>query len=264
MLPPLPRRSDCVRIWLNPTVISIFPDSVVGSICASTFSRFARRSLALRPAHSRRHQFVTLFTRRLQPYRYLHDRSGCYWLEPWPGGTLTHRKAPPLHGAHAQAVNTLCRQLYSHTFFARYHYQKPEKVVRLTLQTAQTVRQFFDGGWLEWFAFIEVVEQLKARDISFSCARGVKVRFENEDLHELDVVLLPQGQAPICIECKSGEFRRDIDKYLRLRKRLGIERSRFIICAADLTEDQASGLSAMYELTFVNLTSLPARIQNLI
>lgn len=164
----------------------------------------------------------------------------------------------------AQAVNTLCRQLYSHTFFARYHYQKPEKVVRLTLQTAQTVRQFFDGGWLEWFAFIEVVEQLKARDISFSCARGVKVRFENEDLHELDVVLLPQGQAPICIECKSGEFRRDIDKYLRLRKRLGIERSRFIICAADLTEDQASGLSAMYELTFVNLTSLPARIQNLI
>ena len=25
----------------------------------------------------------------------------------------------------AQAINTLCRQLYSHTFFARYHYQKP-------------------------------------------------------------------------------------------------------------------------------------------
>jgi hypothetical protein len=88
---------------LNPTVVSIFPDSVVGSICASSFSRFARCSLALRPAHSRRHQFVTLFTRRLQPYRYLHDRSGCYWLEPWPGGTYTHRKAPPLHGAHARS-----------------------------------------------------------------------------------------------------------------------------------------------------------------
>jgi hypothetical protein len=124
MLPPLPRRSDCVRIWLNPTVISIFPDSVVGSICASTFSRFARRSLALRPAHSRRHQFVTLFTRRLQPYRYLHDRSGCYWLEPWPGGTLTHRKAPPLHGAHTlQSLKLVARPV---TFYSRrYGILKP-------------------------------------------------------------------------------------------------------------------------------------------
>src|SRR5665647_3121272 len=80
---------------LNPTAVSVFPESVVGSTCASSFSRFARRSLALRPAHSRRHQFVTLFTRTLQPYRYLHDRSGCFRLEPWPGGVGTHRKAPP-------------------------------------------------------------------------------------------------------------------------------------------------------------------------
>jgi hypothetical protein len=46
----------------------------------------------------------------------------------------------------AQAINALCRQLYSHTFFARYHYQKPEKIVRLTLQTAPAVWQFFDGA----------------------------------------------------------------------------------------------------------------------
>jgi hypothetical protein len=34
--------------------ISAFPDNPVGSACALSFSRFARRSLALRPAHSRR------------------------------------------------------------------------------------------------------------------------------------------------------------------------------------------------------------------
>jgi hypothetical protein len=32
--------------------------------------------LALRPAHSRCHLFVTRFTRRLQPFRYLHDSHG--------------------------------------------------------------------------------------------------------------------------------------------------------------------------------------------
>src|SRR5712671_2877002 len=43
---------------LHPAV-SAFPERVVGSACALSFSRLARRSLALRPAHSRCHQFVT-------------------------------------------------------------------------------------------------------------------------------------------------------------------------------------------------------------
>lgn len=163
----------------------------------------------------------------------------------------------------AQAINTLCRQLYSHTFFARYHYQKPEKIVRLTLQTAPNIRQFFDGGWLEWYVFMALVKHHQQRGEAFSCARSAKVVFANDDLHELDVISLPQGQAPICIECKSGEFRRDIDKYLRLRKRLGLDRSRFILCAGDLSDEQAAGLTAMYELTFVNLQSLGAHLQSL-
>lgn len=163
-----------------------------------------------------------------------------------------------------QAVNTLCRQLYSHTFFSRYHYQKQEKVVRLSLQPAPKVRQFFEGGWLEWYALIELLQHLQSRQLGFSCARGVKVVFANEDLHELDVVALPQGQTPICIECKSGEFRRDIDKYQRLRKRLGLERNRFIICATDITTEQATGLTAMYDLTFVNLSSLKPHLATLV
>ena len=163
-----------------------------------------------------------------------------------------------------QAITTLCRQLYDHTFFSRYHYQKPEKIVRLGLQTAPAVRQFFDGGWLEWFAFIEVMDQLKRQNKSFSCARGVKVVFANEDLHELDVIVLSEGQMPVCIECKSGEFRRDIDKYLRLRKRLNLDRSRFIICATSLSDEQARGLNAMYELSFVNLASLPEKLATLL
>ena len=164
----------------------------------------------------------------------------------------------------AQAVNQLCRNLYEHTFFARYHYQKPEKIVRLTLQTAPAIRQFFDGGWLEWYALVCLLEHARGRGAGFSCARGVKVVFPNEDLHELDVVCLPEGQPPICIECKSGEFRRDIDKYLRLSKRLGVGKERFIVCSTDLTEEQAQGLTAMYDLSFVNLQTLKKHLQKII
>src|ERR1700738_3612247 len=47
----------------HPTV-SAFPGRVAGSACTSSFSRLARRSLALRPAHSRGHQFVPRYARR--------------------------------------------------------------------------------------------------------------------------------------------------------------------------------------------------------
>ena len=39
-------------------VMSAFPERVAGSACAMSISRLAQRSLALRPAHSRCHQFV--------------------------------------------------------------------------------------------------------------------------------------------------------------------------------------------------------------
>ncbi|MDO8905297.1 hypothetical protein [Hydrogenophaga sp.] len=162
-----------------------------------------------------------------------------------------------------QTITATCRQLHSQTLFSRYHYQKLEKVVRLSLQSAPKVRQFFDGGWLEWYALIELLQVFQSRKLSFSCARGVKVIFANEDLHELDVVALPAGRQPICIECKTGEFRREIDKYQRLRKRLEIDRSRFIVCASDITAEQASSFTAMYDLTFVNLSSLGTHLATL-
>lgn len=164
----------------------------------------------------------------------------------------------------AQALNNLCRQLYSHTLFSRYFYQKQEKVIRLSLQPAPKVRQFFSGAWLEWYALLELLESLQSRNLTFSCARGVNVLFPNEDVHELDVVALPAGQSPICIECKTGEFRRDIDKYQRLRKRLGVERNRFVICATDLSDEQAVSLTAMYDLTFVSLSSLPSHLASIV
>ena len=64
-----------------------FPGRVTGSACTSSFSRLARRSLALRPAHSRGHQFVTAI-RRLQTLRLLHACSGCFRLERFAGWAL--------------------------------------------------------------------------------------------------------------------------------------------------------------------------------
>ncbi|MEG0920914.1 MAG: hypothetical protein RSD57_00625 [Comamonas sp.] len=96
-----------------------------------------------------------------------------------------------------------------------------------------------------------------------SVTRGVKVTFPNEDLHEIDVMGMFMGQLPFCIECKSGEFRRDIDKLLRIRKKLGLPKGRFMVCVTDLDDAQAASLSAMYEISFVTRQGLLPHLKTL-
>jgi hypothetical protein len=49
------------RLRSSHPAVTAFPEIAVGSACTSSFSRLARRSLALRPAHSRRHLCVTRY-----------------------------------------------------------------------------------------------------------------------------------------------------------------------------------------------------------
>src|SRR5277367_1713087 len=58
-------------------------------------TRVAARTLARSPIRDQLH-------RRLQPFCYLHDCSGCFRLERLPGGACTHWNAPPSHGAHVK------------------------------------------------------------------------------------------------------------------------------------------------------------------
>ncbi|WP_300441534.1 hypothetical protein [Zoogloea sp.] len=162
-----------------------------------------------------------------------------------------------------QAINAFCKQLYDHTFLAKYFYQKQEKIGRGTLQSAPAIRSFFAGEWLEWYALMKLLGLFHEKGREVSCTRSLEVIFPNEDLHELDVFFLVDGSTPVCVECKTGEFRPEIDKYLRLRKRLGIDRSQFILCASNLTDEQAAGLSGMYELTFVSPTGLAPHLAKL-
>src|SRR5471030_116208 len=100
MLSPLPRRSSWAHCFAHsPSRVSLPRyGSRVGlridlfEVC-SAFTHVTACTLALSPICDTHH-------RRLQPFRYLHSCSGCFRLERLPGGTCTHWKAPPFHGAH--------------------------------------------------------------------------------------------------------------------------------------------------------------------
>ena len=67
--------------------------------CTSTFSELARRSPQVAARTFAPSPICDQLHRRLQPFRHLHDCSGCFRLERSPGGICTHWKAPPSHGA---------------------------------------------------------------------------------------------------------------------------------------------------------------------
>ena len=97
MLSPLPRCSDGRSCLAHPFRRISLPRKgrqvglhIVCFEACSAFTRVTACTLALSP------YFVTRFTRRLQPFRYLHDCSGCFRLERLPGGTCTHWKSAAL------------------------------------------------------------------------------------------------------------------------------------------------------------------------
>lgn len=166
--------------------------------------------------------------------------------------------------AAREQILAFCRQLYGHTLFSHYSFRKQTQVLNLGIQPAPVVRDFFMGAWLEWQALGTLLHLCVTKQRDFSCARNVTLALQNAGKRELDVVALLGGRTPLVIECKTGEFRADIDKYAKLRKRLGLDRSQFILYNPNLPDDQLNGLGSMYELTFVNLRTLRPHLEIMI
>ena len=81
--------------FITPKTKTIHLTLTCSCEACSAFTRVAARTLAPSPIRDQLH-------RRLQPFRHLHDCSGCFRLERSPGGACTHWKAPPSHGAHVK------------------------------------------------------------------------------------------------------------------------------------------------------------------
>lgn len=162
-----------------------------------------------------------------------------------------------------QQIKSFCKEMYDYSFVARYHFQHKDNVIYLTLQTAPKIRNFFNGKWMEWFTFMKVLEFFRDKNMNTSCIRSLGIKHQDGVMNELDIFFLTQNNIPVCIECKSGEFRADIDKYLKLKKKLKLGKNQFIICVFGLSSEQTKGMTSMYDLTFTNETNLINHIEKI-
>ena len=152
----------------------------------------------------------------------------------------------------AVLIKGFCEELYEYAFVAKYFVNREQNKIHLSLQTAQPIVNFFNGEWLEWFAFMKLLAFCHERKISFAGLRSFIIQFPNKDKRELDTFFLINGVMPIFVECKSGEFRPFIDKYVKLRKMLNMDKKHFFMLVLGLTDKQNQGLTRMFDITFVN------------
>ncbi|MBL8541259.1 MAG: hypothetical protein JNK68_12935 [Betaproteobacteria bacterium] len=187
------------------------------------------------------------------------DRIRFAQMKGFTQATIHFERKTPEQVEH---ITRFCRQLFEYSFIAKCLHLKDEKPrLRLILQTAPAIREFFNGDWLEWLVLMTLLESAREHGLRYSCARNLVITLQNEETFELDVFFLIDGTRPLCVECKSGDFRQDIDRCLTLRRRLGIGRDDFIVCAAGLDAKQAAGFSSTYDLVFCSERDLRAQLE---
>lgn len=161
-----------------------------------------------------------------------------------------------------EKIKKFCKELYDYSFVAKYFYNAQKKLITLHLQSAPRIVRFFNGEWLEWYAFMKIVDYCHQRQLNFSCTRNMVINTVNGH-YEIDVFFLING-IPLFIECKSGEYRQFIDKYCKLRKQLAIDKPYFLFLIADMNETKSKGLTAMFDITFINVYQLTDYIAKIV
>ena len=159
-------------------------------------------------------------------------------------------------------IKSFCQEIYDYSFASRYFYDRKKNAVYIEIQQATKIINFFNGMWMEWYVYVMLLEFFKKSEIEYSMARGIKIIHPNGQKNELDIFIMVDN-IPICIECKSGEFRRDIGKYTKLQRQLGLTKEQFILCIIG-DNIQIDGLTNTYDITFANQNTILKYIERII
>lgn len=166
-------------------------------------------------------------------------------------------------GEEVITIKNFCQKIYDYSFASKFYHDRKKNAIYIELQKATKIVNFFNGIWMEWYVYMMLLELFKKRDIPHTLVKGLHISYKNGEKNELDIFFIAHN-TPVCIECKSGEFRKDIDKYHKLQKRLKLKKEHFVMCVIGLDDTQTDGLTNTYDMTFSNQKSLSNYIERLL
>jgi len=148
-------------------------------------------------------------------------------------------------------TTNLCTNLYNIAFLTAYYYQKsPAYQLYATPSTSPRALNFYSGQWLERFIKTQAVSLLKSKSLDFSYICNAQISLPKGDDFELDMLFEAEGEV-FWLEVKTGDYRRHIEKYSKMSKTLGLDRSHTFMILADgsVTDALARDLGNLFGMT---------------
>ena len=103
-------------------------------------------------------------------------------------------------------ITDFCRQLHDYSFVSRYLYNRKEKTVHMTLQTAPAIVRFFLGEWMEWFVFMKVLNSFLEQGVPVSCLRRFHVNFPMRTSLKSTASFSSETRYPSVSNARRGSF----------------------------------------------------------
>ena len=167
--------------------------------------------------------------------------------------------------SRSDATN-LCTNLYNLAFLTAYHYQKsPTYQLYATPSTAPRAQNFFSGQWLERFVKTQIVSLLQSKSLEFSYVCNAQISLPNGDDFELDMLFEAEGVI-FWLEAKTGDYRRHIEKYSKIAKVIGLDRSHTFMILADgaVTDNIVRDLSDLFGMTVVRIEKFAEQLEKVL
>lgn len=144
-----------------------------------------------------------------------------------------------------------CTWLYQYAFLSSYRYDKYSKTLYAIPQRVGKVINFFTGGWFERFVFLKVASLLSQNGVSYVHLLNPQISLPNGDNFELDLIYLIED-APLWLECKTGDYQSYIAKYADVRPTLAIPKERSILVVLGISDELSSQLTDLYDIVVAN------------
>jgi hypothetical protein len=119
---------------------------------------------------------------------------------------------------------------------------------------------FLTGGWLERYLLYQVATLFSAYNIQYQYLTKSNCIYAHGENFELDILFLVNNEF-IFVEAKTGEIlNEDLTKCSNHRRRLGLTKSRTILCGLILDDDAVIRWNQIQDISVANLNSFMSRI----
>ena len=149
----------------------------------------------------------------------------------------------------------LATTLKQHGLLKEYIYKKsPHFIIVAKPENSSKIHDFYTGHWLEYYAASVVRSAMSGRRGARSVNMNTEVRDKLDYVLEFDVIATFRDEV-FWVECKTGEYKKYIDKYEKTAERLGLDSSHVFLVIAGIDDATVKALNEQHNITICNVES---------